>query len=199
MPYSESVKAYLAAQIELDRAMEYLLEYLENSGIADKTPIAISSDHYPYALTYEEIEELNGDPVEHNFELYRNAFILYTQSMSPVTIDESTSSLDILPTFLNLMGLEYDSRLLMGRDVFSNSDPLVIFSNRSFLTDQGKYDTKTGTFTSFSSGMDSDSIRNDLYRKRISNSVNAKFHYSSKILELDYYSKVFKTSKKTMD
>src|SRR5690606_39761753 len=37
--------------------------------------------------------------------------------------------------------------LLMGRDVFSNADPLVIFNNRSFITDKGRYHSVTREFT----------------------------------------------------
>ncbi len=189
LPYSESVKAYLATQIELDRGVQYLLEYLEDSGLADETLIAISSDHYPYALTYEEIEELNGGKIERDFELYRNAFILYTKNMIPVSIDAPASSLDILPTLLNLLGVKYDSRLLMGRDIFSNADPLVVFYNKSYITDQGRYNSRTDEFmpTAFQTN------------NEISTIVDEKFYYSSKILELDYYSKILEFTEKTKD
>ena len=52
-------QSYIATQIELDRAMEYLLAQLRK-GIADKTLIAMSSDHYPYGLEHHVIEELAG-------------------------------------------------------------------------------------------------------------------------------------------
>ncbi|NLJ40128.1 MAG: sulfatase-like hydrolase/transferase, partial [Clostridiales bacterium] len=69
LPYTEAGKAYIATQIELDKAMEYLLNSLEDAGIADKTLIALSADHYPYALEDEEIDDLAGHQVEKNFEL----------------------------------------------------------------------------------------------------------------------------------
>ena len=47
---SETVKCYLAAQLELEMAMESLIRQLEEAGIADDTVIVISPDHYPYAL-----------------------------------------------------------------------------------------------------------------------------------------------------
>lgn len=103
LPYSDACKAYIACQIELDRALEYLLNKLEEAGIADRTLIALSSDHYPYGLELEEIDELAGYRVDRDFELYKNHFILYTKGMEPVTIDKPCSSLDILPTISNLM------------------------------------------------------------------------------------------------
>lgn len=185
LPYSETGKAYIATQVELDRAMEHLLEKLEEAGIADKTLIAISADHYPYGLEDEEIDELAGHKVEKNFELYKSPFILYTKDMDPEIIDKPSSSLDIIPTLSNLLGLEYDSRLLMGRDIFSDSDPLVIFLNRSFITDKGKYDSQLEEFIS------KDDIKvDDSYINSISNIINTKFYYSTKILENDYYNKV---------
>lgn len=188
LPYSEPCKAYIACQIEFDKAMEYLLNQLEEAGIAENTLIAVSADHYPYGLEEKEIDELAGHQVEKNFELYKSTFILYSKGMEPVIIDRPCSSLDIIPTLSNLLGLEYDSRLLMGRDIFSDSEPLVIFSNRSFITDKGRYNSKTGEFV-----LNRGESVEEGYRKMISGIIKNKFYYSAKILETDYYKKVLKT------
>lgn len=187
LPYSEPGKAYIACQIELDRALQYLLDQLEKAGIADKTLIALSPDHYPYGLEDKYIDELAGHTVEKNFELYKSTFILYTKGMEPKVIDKPCSSLDILPTLSNILGIQYDSRLLMGRDIFSNSEPLVIFQNKSFITDKGRYNSTTGQFTP-NEGV---TVPED-YRKKISAVVDGKFYYSAKILETDYYRKILK-------
>ncbi|WAA09590.1 LTA synthase family protein [Fervidibacillus albus] len=187
LPYSDEGKAYIATQVELDRALEYLLRQLKERGIADRTLIALSADHYPYGLKKDTIDELAGHEVEENFELYKNHFILYTEGMDEVVVDEPASSLDIIPTLSNLLGLPYDSRLLMGRDLFSESEPLVIFQNRSFITDQGRYNSITNVFHS-ATGKNP----GEKYVKQISNLVNEKFYYSAKILETDYYSFISK-------
>jgi lipoteichoic acid synthase len=187
LPYSEGGRAYLACQIEFDRAMEYLLNQLEEAGIADKTLIAISADHYPYGLEEKDLNELAGRTLEKNFELYKNTFILYTKGMDPVTIDKPSSSLDIIPTLSNLLGLEYDSRLLMGRDIFSNSSPLVVFLNKSYITDRGRYNAVTGEFTP-NPGVYVD----ENYVNMISALVDTQFFYSAKILDTDYYRKILK-------
>ena len=185
LPYSDAVKAYLACNIELDKAMEYLLQQLEEAGVAENTLIALSADHYPYGLTNEEISELAGHPVEENFELYRNGFILYRKGMKGEVVERPCSSLDILPTISNLLGLEFDSRLMMGRDMFSDSDPLIIFSNRSWITDKAQYNAKTKEVKALN-----DEPVSDDYVKKMNKIVNDKFLYSSKILETDYYSKI---------
>ncbi len=185
LPYSSNVRAYLATQVELDRAMEYLLDALEEKGIAENTLIVMSSDHYPYGLEHHEIEELEGNSVDRNFELYRNALVIYSPGMEGKTFEEPASSLDIMPTVSNLMGLDFDSRLFMGQDLFAPRDPLVIFQNRSFITDKGRYNASTGNFTA-DDGVEVE----DGYRETISNRVSAKFHFSARILDHDYYSKV---------
>lgn len=192
LPYSEQVKAYLATQLELEKAMTFLLEQLEADGLLDKTLIVISADHYPYGLEHKSIEELNGGAVDKQFELYRNALIVYSGNMSPLVVEKPSSSLDILPTVLNLMGLQYDSRLMMGRDIFSNTEPLVVFSNKSFITDKGRYSTSNRIFVpSISEEMfTSDEIKH--YVETKSNQVSAMFHYAAKILETNYYAEVFK-------
>lgn len=105
----------------------------------------------------------------------------------PIVIDKPCSALDILPTISNLMGIEYDSRLLMGRDILSESDPLVIFSNRSWITDVARYNSVTDTLV-----VNEGASVEDGYARKILKIVNDKFKYSAKILEEDYYAHVFK-------
>lgn len=188
---SEPVKAYLACNIELDRAMETLIRQLEEKGIADKTVIAISADHYPYGLEKGEIDELSGHEVENNFELYKSSFILWTKGRETVIVDKPCSSLDIIPTLSNLFGLEYDSRLLMGKDIFSTSDPLVVFSNRSFITDKAMYNSVTKEVTNLT-----DNPIDEDYIKNINKEVSGKFVFSAEILDRDYYSHVLKEGEK---
>lgn len=186
LPYSENVKAYLACNIELEKAMEKLIQELEKKGIAEDTLIAISPDHYPYGLTLPEMNELAGKEII-DYDLYKGVFLLWSKGMEPVEVDKVCSSLDIIPTLSNLMGLEYDSRLLMGRDILSDSEPLVIFSDRSWITDKAFFNAGTGEATPFK-GYNID----DFYIGEIEKTVKSKFKYSAMILETDYYNIIFK-------
>lgn len=185
-PYSEHVRAYLACQIELDRALELLLKRLEEAGVAENTVIALTADHYPYGLTNEEQSELAGHTLEENFELYRNACIIYKKGMTPEQVDRPCSSLDLLPTLCNLFGLDFDSRLYMGQDVFSEADPLIIFSNRSWITDRASYNSQTGEVINFT-----DEEVSDDYIQSIKDAVNNKFTISARILDQDYWRVLF--------
>lgn len=186
LPYSDEAKAYIACNIELDKALEYLIAQLEEAGIADKTVIALSADHYPYGLEKEKIDEIAGHEVEENFELYKNHFILWNpQITEPIVIDKACSSLDILPTLSNLFGLKYDSRLMMGRDILSDSTPLVMFSNRSFITDKVMYNSKTKEVTYLT-----EDVLPEDYVSNMIKVVKNKFAISVSILEQDYYSTI---------
>lgn len=190
LPYSDTVKAYLATQIELDRALEYLLNKLEEYGIAENTVIVMTADHYPYGMVendnYQYINELVGHEVDTTFELYRNACIIYKKGMTPEIIDEPCSSMDLLPTLSNLFGLEFDSRLYMGRDVFSDAEPLVFFNHRGWITDKAIYNPNTGKVTSLTGEEISDE-----YVQSIKDAVNNKFIVSQRIVDYDYWRVLF--------
>lgn len=188
LPYSEDAKAYIACQIELDKALALLIKRLEEAGVADRTVIALSADHYPYGWEKSKLEELAGHTIDPNFEIFRNHFILWCEGMKDrIIIEEPCSSLDILPTLSNLFGLEYDSRLLMGRDILSDAEPLVVLSNRSFLTDKVKYNSTTGETVSLTQ-----EPLPENYISNLNKTINNMFTVSKTILKEDYYRYLFK-------
>ena len=145
LPYTEEGKAYIACNIELDRAISYLMSELYAAGKLDSTVICLSSDHYPYAMDVSTYEALLGtENLEDSLDIYRNSLILWNSKMETITVDEPCSSMDLMPTLLNLFGFDFDSRLYSGRDIFSDKVPLVVFANRSFITDKASYNKKTG-------------------------------------------------------
>lgn len=187
LPYSSDAKAYIACQLELDRALEYLIQRLTEAGVADRTVIALSADHYPYGWEKEKLDEIAGHKIDPDFEIYRNNFILWNPGMKEnVIIDKPCSSMDILPTLSNLFGITYDSRLLMGQDILSDAEPLVFLSNRSFITDKVMYNSENGKVTNLTKKPVSDD-----YIKNMNNIVKNKFTVSKSILENDYYRYVF--------
>ena len=186
LPYSSNAKAYIACNKELDKALEYLIAELEAKGIADKTVIAFSADHYPYGLEKECIDELAGHEVEKEFELYKNCGVIWSASIKePIVIDKPCSSLDLVPTLSNLFGLEYDSRLLMGTDILSDSPALVIFSDKSFITDYCMYNVNNGKTT-----MLKDVQLPDNYISNVMAVVKNKFNISKSILLNNYYKSI---------
>ena len=180
--YSKDVKAYLSANIELDKSLEELLKELEKNNKLNDTLIVISPDHFPYGLTGKEINEKSEFDRNNKFELYHTSLIIYNPNIEKTVIDKTVSGIDVLPTILNLFGIEYDSRLLMGRDIFSDEEHIVILSDRSWITDVCSYDSLTNKCTN--------GYNDKEYIDRINTIVNERFTMSSLIIDKDYYSKL---------
>lgn len=193
LPYSEAVRCYLACQMELELAVTSLVEQLEEAGKLDDTVIVLSADHYPYGLTDEEYSELLGHPVDPVFERYENTLILWNSQMTqPQVVEKRCSSLDVMPTLANLFGLEYDSRLMAGRDIFSDAEELVIFANYSFLNEQGAYNSITDQFIFWEdANSETPQLPSESYIAEQMAQVQNRVAYSAAILDHDYYRKVF--------
>lgn len=182
LPYSEEGRAYIACNIELDRALEYLLQQLEENGKLENTVICLSADHYPYAMQIENYEELMGETLENTLELYRNSLILWNAKMETTVVEKPCCSLDLMPTLLNLFGFEYDSRLFSGRDMFSNQEGLVVFANKSFITDTVSYNKKTGEVI-----QRTDTPVSDEYMQKTKAYVDMLYKHAAGILNDKYY------------
>ncbi len=187
-PYSDGAKAYLACNIELDKALEYTLAQLEEAGELENTVIVLSGDHYPYGLDSlsPAIDELTQDGTQDDpFEIHHSTLILWSGDMAdeePIVVDKLCSSIDILPTLLNLFGLDYDSRLLAGRDILSTSDGFVVFNNRSYISELGRYDAASDTFTPNDGAEIPDGYAAAMYQRSTD-----LLNYSSDMLFADYY------------
>ena len=202
--YSDIIIYYLCYQMKLEEALTALVEGLEEAGIADDTVICLTSDHYLYGLakstsygnTKDYIGELYGDDysISDSFTRDANALILWSGCLEEggeyedlaCEVSEPTYSLDILPTLSNLFGLEYDSRLLVGRDVFSDEEALVIWANYSWKTVRGTYNAATGEYT-WNEGYEYD----EEYVERISAIVANKISFSKLVVSTDYYAVLF--------
>ena len=196
LPFSDRVKGYLAANVELDRAMEWLVGRLEELGIADRTVIVISADHFPYGLDNDGplgslpyLSELYGYDVTTYFERDHNRLIIWSGSLEdedPIVVDTPTFSLDVLPTLANLFGCAWDSRLLPGRDVFSDAAPLVYDLSYDWRSDLGTYYAGSGQFVA----NDGAEVPEG-YVEATSATVANRISYCNGVLTTDYYRHVF--------
>lgn len=199
---SMQVQAYKACNKDLDLGLEYLISRLEKAGIADDTVIVMAADHYPYGIANKGTDyykELSGiDDNEQCISRYRNSLILWCGSMTDAkVITTPCMTCDIVPTILNMFGIEYDSRLFAGHDIFdtdydpavcSNSMPLVILpmnSGNSWITAAGSYDCKTKEFKP-----NSDVTVGEDYVDNVNALVKDKWRYSGMMIQYGYFEKV---------
>ncbi len=187
---SDTVRAYIACQVDLDRAVGYLLQQLEAEGILDDTVIAICADHYPYGLDNEHLSELYGYEVTNTVLRDHNRLILWCgclEDEDPIIIDSPTMSIDLLPTLLNLYGIDYDSRLLPGRDVFSDAMPLYFNAGYDWRTDLGTYISSQARFYPNDPDAEIPEGYVDAVRTIVSNRIN----YCSGVLSSNYFRYLF--------
>lgn len=185
LDYSESAKAYLATQIELDQALEILINKLDEAGVLDRTVIVLLADHYPYKLSLTDINSLSSYKRDNVVGVNHNSLIIWNSNLEKVEVDKTCMSIDVIPTIYNLFGIEYDSRLFVGNDIFSDSEGIAIMSNRSWVTDLGTYYASSNKFVSNGQEVD------DEYIKRINAIVSNRMNISRLIVSNNYYDYLF--------
>ena len=185
LPYDYQVKYYLAAQMELDKMLETLVNKLEETGHLKDTVIALVGDHYPYTLSIEQMNQVATYEKDDRIEVNKSNFLLWNSEMKePIQVDKVGSQIDVLPTLLNLFGLDYDSRLILGKDILSNSEGIAIFSNRSWMTEYGSYNTATKKYIP---KKELEGMTEKEYIRKINNKVANYFSVSKMIIDTNYY------------
>ena len=105
--------------------------------------------------------------------------------MKSEKIDKVGMSIDVIPTVYNLFGIEYDSRLIMGKDILSTSEGIAIFKDKSWITNKGTYYASTGTFEAKTQDI------SDNYVDTINSIVSNRVAISRMIVENNYYKYIF--------
>lgn len=144
--YSTSVKRYMSKMKELDSALGLLITKLTEAGKLDDTVIALFGDHYPYGLSSSDINSVLDYDVTVNKETDRTPMIIYNSKIKGAEVDKYTTIIDLLPTLLNMFDLNYDPRLYLGHDVFSDYSDRAVFADGSWQDSLGFYSATSGTF-----------------------------------------------------
>ena len=186
LKFSDEAKGYLASVIELDKAVASLINALEAAGKLEDTVIAIIPDHYPYSMNLSSINELSTYKRDETIEVNHSSLIIWNSNTPGATVTKTASQLDFLPTLYNLFGLDYDSRLFMGKDILSTSPGLVYFQNKSWVSDYGTYYANTGKFAA----KENQKLPEN-YVSNINKIVANRINMSKLIIENNYYEKVY--------
>lgn len=132
--------AYLLAH-DTDEFFRVLLERLKEDKLLEDTVIIAFTDHYAYGISDKE-KLLDLRKQKDNDILERVPFFIYSPSLKPVKVNKVTSTIDILPTVSNIMGLE-KCKYYIGNDAFDeNYNGFVYFADGSWY--DGKIHYKVG-------------------------------------------------------
>jgi len=180
LEYPDDLKRYMSKLKTLDNALGIMLNRLEQKGILEDTVIVLYGDHYPYGLANETINYVLNYNLD-DYEVERTPFVIYNPLMEKKEFTQYNTYINITPTVANLFDLDYDPRLYMGSDLFSeNYKSRVVFPDGSWKNEIAYYNGATGEIK-YNLGYSVDEI------KRINNEVMLKIKISNLIIENNYF------------
>ena len=161
---------------DTDEFLRLLIENLEKENKLDDTVLVLFSDHYMYG--YSDVDYILKKKDVDNLNLIQNVpFVIWSIDMKGKQIDTIMDTSDILPTLLNLFGIEYDPKYYVGTDVFSDShENFVYFANNIFYDGELYYD-----------GKDKITDENKEYIENTLKVINKKMWMNKQIILGDYF------------
>lgn len=180
----KDIRRYMSKLKVVDNAIGVLLNGLEERGILDDTVIVLYCDHYPYAISSSDLNKVFDYDVSIDGNADQVPFIIYNSEISSKHFKDYTTYINITPTVANLFGLEYDSRLYMGSDLFSSSyESLVVFADGSWKNEIAYYDVGTNKVNYYT-----DKTYTDEEILAINEKISLKLNMSSLAIKNNYFS-----------
>lgn len=132
--YEDEEYIYRTLASDTDKALGLLISRLKEKDLLDDTVLVLVSDHYVYGYSDSEFVA-NKKGVKNTRKLLQNTpFVIWSSDIEHKEIDTILDTADILPTVLNLLGIDYNANNYIGDDVFSNyHDEFVWFSDGSYI------------------------------------------------------------------
>ncbi len=183
--YTEYNSRYLSKLKVLDNALGIMIDKLKAAGKLDDTVIVLLADHYPYGLSKNNVSQLLDLPVNelNDYEIERTPFVIYNPSMTPKVYTQYNSYINLVPTLANLMNLEYDPRLYMGTDLFSDDYvSRVVFADGSWKNEDAYYNASSSKITYYT---DKEYTTDEIIA--INNEIKLKMDMSTNAIKNDYF------------
>ncbi|MDQ0430417.1 phosphoglycerol transferase MdoB-like AlkP superfamily enzyme [Planomicrobium stackebrandtii] len=128
----------------LDEAVKELFDDLKEQGLYENSIIVMYGDHYGISENHNEaMAQYLGKEITpyESAQLQRVPFFVHIPGSGKGHVNEEIGGqVDMRPTILNLMGVESDTDMQFGSDLFSNErDEFAIFRDGRFVTDDYVY------------------------------------------------------------
>ena len=174
--------AYLKARL-VDDFFDGLLRELEAEGQLNHTVIIGVTDHYTYG--YKDLDALYAlSGTKENLLLEKTPCFIWSSGLEPMDVDKLLNTSDLLPTVLNLLGIE-SSYEYIGQDAFAEGYAgLVPFSNGSWIVGDTAYDSGKKQYLSLSGTQQKITAE---FQKEMANTVQEFITINNLLLESDYY------------
>jgi phosphoglycerol transferase MdoB-like AlkP superfamily enzyme len=171
-----------------DEAIGNFIDGLKNKGLYDNSIILIYGDHD--AINFDHYNELGmylqKDKNRVIIDEYKKVpFIIHIPNLAEGrTIEEVGGEIDILPTLLNLLGI--DNKYYLGNDLSNSSNNMVIFRDGSFLDNKYRYISNENKVYNLSTSKSEDLMK---FKEKI-NEVKNILKISDQIMTNNLFKKV---------
>ena len=174
--------ALLKARLVDDMFREMLIA-LEEEGQLENTVIIGVTDHYTYG--YKDMESLLAlSGVKEELLLEKTPCFIWSADLEAMEVEKVLNTSDLLPTVLNLLGVD-SPYTYIGHDAFDeNYDGFVPFSNGSWISNDVAYDAASETLISLAK--DAEPVTEE-FLARMAYRVSEFIRINNLILETDYY------------
>lgn len=173
----EQVTRFFAS--ETDNMVGLLLKELKDYGLIEDTVIVSFADHYLYTLNDKTI--LDKYKTTGNNLINRTPFFIWSYDMNPKHVNKVNSQLDILPTVLNMFGIEYYDEHYIGRDIMDRD-----YKGYVFFSDYSWYDGKN--YVEFGEVTNNQSADSE-YINQTNTLINNLIRKNDLTLKYDYFRK----------
>lgn len=186
----EYLKTYMAALMDFDKAVGEMMNYLKETNRLDDTTIIMYSDHNTYynRLSYyaKNIEE------KYNSELYHIPTLIYDKKLTNKyvstngtnKIEKFTTTSDIVPTVLDIFGLDGWKNLYFGSSIFTPNKSIVFSRNYGIFISDKLVGYSLNSLTYKSDNITKEELKD--YEERALTHLK-KLEYIDKIYYTDYF------------
>ncbi len=110
---------------ETDDMVGLLIQGLKDNGLYDNTVIVAYADHYLYTLTDQTI--LDKYKETSNNLINNTPLFIWSSNVKKLAVNKVTSQLNVLPTVLNLFGIDHNDNYYIGEDALDKSYEGIVF------------------------------------------------------------------------
>lgn len=169
----------------VDDMFARLLEELEAKGQLHNTVIIGVTDHYTYG--YKNMEELYAHSgVDDDLLLEKTPFFVWAADCPDVEVTKTVNTSDVLPTVLNLLGIDSPYNYL-GQDAFDpNYDGYALFPDGSWIANGIAYKSQPGGGYKILQNENNIDLPAE-YLAQMADKVQTYIRISNLLLTTDYY------------
>ncbi|WP_278966206.1 LTA synthase family protein [Lactobacillus apis] len=186
----ETVDGYVQTAHYLDQAIGEFLQWMKKTGLDKKTILVLYGDHYGISGNHHKAsaELLKQEEFTNfdNLKFQRVPLMFHMKGLKGGVKDTYGGEIDVLPTLLNLLGINDKDTIQFGHDLLSSKAPQIVAQrNGDFITPQ--YAKVGGTYYYTKTGEEIEKPDKKLKTKMvaISNKVTTQLSLSDRVIAGD--------------